>query len=563
MSNDRILLDEILEQNRVKRAPKLSPSAFLELFAAEQILKDFDLSTDEIESGLIGDGGDGGIDGFYLFANDDLVRDDFDGTGLKKDPILELVLIQTKSANGFADTPIERFITVTDDILDLTKPVTELTQVYNSGLIENITRYRATIKQLVTRFPLLRVTYHYVCKGNQPETSAQRKAEKLKQTVRTKFPAAEVEVHFVGAAGLLTLARRSTKSTYVLKLAENPVSSAGQVGFVCLVTLRDYFEFITDERKLLRKNLFEANVRDYQGRTAVNDAIQATLASRDSEDFWWLNNGVSILASRASAGAKELTIEDPQVVNGLQTSTEIHNYFIHANTDGDGRRLLIRVIVPSNAASSDKIIKATNSQTAVQQASLRATDKIHRDIEEYLKPRGIYYDRRKNFYRNEGKPLDSIIGIPTLAQAVMSILLKRPDDARARPSSLLKNDADYEKIYSQTIPINVYFVCATVLKKVDDYTRNAVPAFDARDRNNIRFYVAMYATYQLAGKWRPSPSEIAALEPSHLNETALEHASKVVIAEFNRLGGSDVVAKGPELVKVLEKVFAQEVSLLA
>jgi len=285
MSNDRILLDEILEQNRVKRAPKLSPSAFLELFAAEQILKDFDLSTDEIESGLIGDGGDGGIDGFYLFANDDLVRDDFDGTGLKKDPILELVLIQTKSANGFADTPIERFITVTDDILDLTKPVTELTQVYNSGLIENITRFRATIKQLVTRFPLLRVTYHYVCKGNQPETSAQRKAEKLKQTVRTKFPAAEVEVHFVGAAGLLTLARRSTKSTYVLKLAENPVSSAGQVGFVCLVTLRDYFEFITDERKLLRKNLFEANVRDYQGRTAVNDAIQATLASRDSEDL--------------------------------------------------------------------------------------------------------------------------------------------------------------------------------------------------------------------------------------------------------------------------------------
>ncbi len=145
----------------------------------------------------------------------------------------------------------------------------------------------------------------------------------------------------------------------------------------------------------------------------------------------------------------------------------------------------------------------------------------------------------------------------------MSILLKRPDDARARPSSLLKNDADYEKIYSQTIPINVYFVCATVLKKVDDYIKNAVPAFDARDRNNIRFYVAMYATYQLAGKWRPSPSEIAALEPSHLNETALEHASKVVIAEFNRLGGSDVVAKGPELVKVLERVFAQEVSLLA
>ena len=59
-----------------------------------------------------------------------------------------------------------------------------------------------------------------------------------------------------------------------------------------------------------------------------------------------------------------------------------------------------------------------------------ATDKIQRDIEDYLKSRGLFYDRRKNFYKNSGKPRDVIIDIPYLAQAVMAILLRRPDTAR-------------------------------------------------------------------------------------------------------------------------------------
>jgi AIPR protein len=84
------------------------------------------------------------------------------------------------------------------------------------------------------------------------------------------------------------------------------------------------------------------------------------------------------------------------------------------------------VIVPEDPTSRDRVIKATNSQTSIPPASLRATDKIHRDIEEYLKPMGLYYDRRKNFYKNEGLQVDKIVGMPYLAQAVMAIALRRP-----------------------------------------------------------------------------------------------------------------------------------------
>jgi hypothetical protein len=54
--NDRIILDKILEQQKLALAPELTPSKFFEIFTAEQILKDYDLSYDEIESGIVGDG---------------------------------------------------------------------------------------------------------------------------------------------------------------------------------------------------------------------------------------------------------------------------------------------------------------------------------------------------------------------------------------------------------------------------------------------------------------------------------------------------------------------------
>ncbi len=59
--NDRIVLKNILERNRTELTSDLSESQYFEVFAAEQVLKDFDLSYDEILTGVVGAGGDGGI----------------------------------------------------------------------------------------------------------------------------------------------------------------------------------------------------------------------------------------------------------------------------------------------------------------------------------------------------------------------------------------------------------------------------------------------------------------------------------------------------------------------
>ena len=54
--NDRIILDQILAQKRTSIDPSATESDFFEFFTAEQVLKDSDLSYDELESGLVGHG---------------------------------------------------------------------------------------------------------------------------------------------------------------------------------------------------------------------------------------------------------------------------------------------------------------------------------------------------------------------------------------------------------------------------------------------------------------------------------------------------------------------------
>jgi hypothetical protein len=78
-----------------------------------------------------------------------------------------------------------------------------------------------------------------------------------------------------------------------------------------------------------------------------------------------------------------------------------------------------------------------------------------------------FYDRRKNFYRNNGKSPDRVVSIPLLAQAVMAMGLSRPDNSRARPSSLLKRDEDYKIIFSSSVPLPIYLWLAKSQKVVD------------------------------------------------------------------------------------------------
>ncbi|WP_332709235.1 AIPR family protein [Sphingomonas sp. PB4P5] len=87
-------------------------------------------------------------------------------------------------------------------------------------------------------------------------------------------------------------------------------------------------------------------------------------------------------------------MENLQIVNGLQTSSQIASNF-DGGAPADSRQVMIEVVAFGDEETRDKIIKATNFQNRVEPASLRATDKVQRDIEEARRASGLFYDRRR------------------------------------------------------------------------------------------------------------------------------------------------------------------------
>lgn len=542
----QVILDSILQQYNDQSSTEDLSSNF-NFFTAEQILKDFDLSYDELELGITDGGGDGGVDGIYLLVNGNLVQEDMSSYP-KKDVVVDLIIFQATTHAGFQEKPVERFNTISTDLFDFSRRKPS-TRVYNTQLVDAIQRFRNLYKSIVPYRPRLNVCFYYASRGVSVPDSVEYKAQILESTVNQLMSQAKFSFKFLDAAELCALYDKQPRTTYDLQLSEI-LSTSGQLGLVCLVELPNFFKFVSDKNGELQRQLFETNVRDYQGHTQVNDEIYNTLKDKTSEDFWWLNNGISILAASALQSGKILTIENPQIVNGLQTSTEIYKYCKTHMEPDETRKVLVRVMVPATDESRDRIIKATNSQTVVPLSSLRATNEIQKNIEVCLGREGLFYDRRKNYYKNQGKPRDKIVGIPNLAQAVMAIVLRQPNRARARPSSLLKKDADYKKMFSSDYPIELYYVCIEGMRRIESHLRPSKLFDTPTDRNNLKFYVAMHVIAGVSNP-PPTPEKIAKFDLNSIDKDTVLQSLDLIKEKYIELGGSDKVAKGPRLIKAI------------
>jgi len=305
----------------------------------------------------------------------------------------------------------------------------------------------------------------------------------------------------------------------------------------------------------------------------VNKEIRASLEDGEGPEFWWLNNGVTIVCSRASVVDKTYALDNVQVVNGLQTSHTIFSVLRDAPDDNPalGRAVLVRILVTGDdSRTRDRVIRATNRQTSVPAASLRATDEIQRDIEAYFLGHGWYYDRRKNFYRNSGKSPERIVSIPLLAQAVMAMGMSRPDNSRARPSSLLKRDDDYKRIFSSSIKLEIYLWLAQAQKAVDAFLLSEAAAATAQERTNLRFHLAMVAAARLVGAKVHNPGQLRSIAEAGTPITAADLGCclHIVRDSFDERVAStgdtaDKIAKGPDFVEVLIQVAVPAVDTSA
>ena len=550
-TNDQIILEQIIKERCEESNNELSFSEYFEIYTASEILKDYDLAYDDITYGIVGNGGDGGVDSIFTFVNGELLKEDTPINSNQKKNHIELILIQSKTSATFKEDALTKFRESAQDLFNLANNPDDYVTRYNGDLIEKVKLFRNAYEKLAKTFPKIQIRYFYATQGIEVHPNVTGKVPKLEADIAEMFRAAEFSFEFVNASRLLEMTRNIPSSSRKLEVAESIGTTAGS--YLCLVSLSKYYDFISDSGSLAR-SIFESNVRDYQGSVVVNTGIRRTLENKDSENFWYLNNGVTIITPKAVLSGKQLIIEDPQIVNGLQTSHEIYRHFSQLpDSSGDDRAILVRVICEKDEEARDRIIRATNSQTSIPPASLRSSDEIHRNIEDFLKANGYYYDRKKNNYKNQGMPVAKIISIPYMAQAMMAIILLKPDSARARPSTLINSDAEYKKIFSLDMPIDIFLKVIQIMKAVENYLKpdRCGISLERKVITNIKYYVAMMISLKLVEEKSNIVDNLAKIPTIDITDEVLKEALESVLDKYNNLGASDQVAKGSELVAQL------------
>lgn len=550
LSNNQSLLRGFIERE-FNRSDYTRVSDYFEFFAADKTLKEDELSADDINLGLMGRSGDDGCDGAYLFCNSELVHEDEikSVADRSREAQLRVVIIQAKNELSFNENVIMKWKTLASNVLDFDKELFNFRDRYDSRLIDFFAMFRRLRQDLMGKTVSISFEFVYVSLGEEVHPNVLAQEAELKEEIQKLFPEEEVHVRHIGAKELMTLVNSAPTMKLSLPLADIPIALGERKDYVALVKLNTYYKFISDDNGNIRKSIFESNVRDYQGYNNVNKAIQHTLSANDKDDFWWLNNGVTIIASDAiQETSKRLLITDPEIVNGLQTSNEIFSFFKNNpdKLDMEYRNILVRVIVAESESSRDKIILATNSQTSIPAVALRTTDAIHRNIEMCLKYHGLYYDRRKNYYRNQGKRPSEIVSVAFLGQCLMSIFKSAPNTARARPSTLLNDDNHYEALYSNDIGIQVYWRSAELGKRVERFIKGS--DLPRGDQNDILFYVLYFLVASICQKTDITFADFMNIDFSAIEDEQIQSALDQVYNLYRDMGGNSKVAKGSKLI---------------
>ncbi|MFC7297545.1 AIPR family protein [Herminiimonas aquatilis] len=525
--NDAVLLDGIIQDRMA--LDMLDRGEAFEMFSFQQILKSYDLTRDEIESGWVDGKDDGGIDGFYIFVNGVLLRNLNNQVWPKKNAEIDIWIISCKHKDSFKQVALNTLFPTIEELLDFSKAPSEFEGHYSERLLKARQTAVQAYLSTASALPSLNFYFAYASRGDLTELSSniEARGKQIKRIVNDYFSAATVSIEYFGATELIALHR---KARVILELPFIKELSQEQNAYVLLVPIDVYADFVSDEHGQLRRYLFDSNVRDFLGDNRVNQDIANSLDNSQSPDFWWLNNGVTILATNAmplgrTKAGNAIQLHDVQIVNGLQTTQSIFNYFKSAEANANGRCVLVKVIISEDDIVRDSIIQATNNQSLVELAGLNATDKIQRDIEEILERNDLYYERRKNHYKNIGKPIEKFVTPLLLAVSVVALVKKSPSKAGLLKTRFMRNPTSYEEIFSEKFPIELWPKLAGVIKAVENGMIATVPKLKAtgnRVLGNWRGAVALCVMAKLHGTFNFNQKHILETEIDSISQDFVE-----------------------------------------
>jgi hypothetical protein len=302
LTNDQVVLQKIVETERAIRMPDSKPADYFERFVAWEVLKNHDPTESEIEGGMMDAGDDGGIDALFLLVDGQIVDSVSDMSKARQGIELELVVIQSKLETSFSGNAINKLHSIVPVLLKLNSELNDNSDILHSGIREFRSLFVETYLSLVTKHPKLKISF-YVCACADDVNIAPNAtgwSNPIIIACKSTFPNAEVQVHLWGAKQLYDSHAKLPPTSFTLSVLPGPIATK-QGSYVALIPIGQLLGMIIDSDGSTRHYLFESNVRDFYVKSQVNDEIGQSVTNLGELDFWWLNNGLTILVTKISS----------------------------------------------------------------------------------------------------------------------------------------------------------------------------------------------------------------------------------------------------------------------
>ena len=191
--------------------------------------------------------------------------------------------------------------------------------------------------------------------------------------------------------------------------------------------------------KIHGEKLLERNIRRYLGLhgNRVNEGIRNTLQSTNTANFYFFNNGLTLVCNDFSYNGLQnsdyqVRVENLQIVNGGQTCMTIFKTLEALEAAGKPLPADASVLVRLYKLPKDnediilQITHATNSQNPVDLKDLKSNDEVQQRLDDSVQALGYGYRRKRT--DGAAKPTDITSG--AAAEAILAVWRKAPHQAK-------------------------------------------------------------------------------------------------------------------------------------
>lgn len=412
-----------------------------------------------------------GIDGVAIIINEEICLSQEDAETVfsseKKNNDVELVFVQAKTSESFDLGDLLKF---KEGALRFLR-----SDVYNSP-DEILATANETYNYCLKNVPKIRggkprLTARYVATGRYERPDAIENAlKRFRADVDDLGYFSSIDIEIIGRDDLTTLWVRTYSGTTaalpVFSSAPLPTIAGVDEAYLVVAKATDIVDrLLKGDDGALRTQVFEENVRAFLGSdNPVNTSIGETLSdAKASTRFPVMNNGITIVSPDVRVQGNVIHLENFQIVNGCQTSNVLFEY---RDTLGSGVMVNLKIVETKNEDIFADLVRATNSQSKIDENQFYSLRPIVRRIEQYFNSfeedeARLYFERRDRQFVGLEIPVIRIFSLYIVAKCVCAIFLRRPDLAYKYPKRMYEQLG--ETIFSERNRESIYYAAALAL----------------------------------------------------------------------------------------------------